>query len=104
MHSDDIMNTMTLRDIEDAITQLPRSELAELSAWFEDFEEQLWDEQIESDAKVGRFDLLIERARSDRAAGLSKPLLKSSIDFSDIPDSTPEELKRAVRVGSTAWF
>lgn len=25
--------------------------------------------------------------------------LNSSIDFSDIPDSTPEELKRAVRVG-----
>lgn len=26
-------------------------------------------------------------------------ILNSDIDFSDIPDSTPEELKRAVRVG-----
>ena len=26
-------------------------------------------------------------------------ILNSTIDFSDIPDSTPEELKRAVRVG-----
>ena len=29
-------------------------------------------------------------------------ILNSSIDFSDIPDSTPEELKRAVRVGRPA--
>ena len=29
-------------------------------------------------------------------------ILNSDIDFSDIPDSTPEELKRAVRVGRPA--
>ncbi len=55
MQSDDIKSTMTVKDIEDAISQLPRSELAELSAWFDDFEEQLWDEQIESDAIAGQF-------------------------------------------------
>ncbi len=29
-------------------------------------------------------------------------ILNSSIDFSDIPESTPEELKQAVRVGRPA--
>ena len=29
----------------------------------------------------------------------AEDILNSSIDFSDIPDSTQEELKRAVRVG-----
>ncbi len=29
-------------------------------------------------------------------------ILNSDIDFSDIPDSSPEELKRAVRVGRPA--
>jgi predicted DNA binding CopG/RHH family protein len=32
----------------------------------------------------------------------AKHILNSDIDFSDIPDSTPEELKRAVRVGRPA--
>jgi hypothetical protein len=65
---------MTVKDIEHAITQLPRTEVAELSAWFEDFESQLWDEQIETDAKNGRFDELINQAKSDYVAGRSKPL------------------------------
>jgi len=46
------MSTMTVKDIEQAITQLPNSEVVELSAWFEEFESQLWDEQIADDAKA----------------------------------------------------
>lgn len=70
----DNMNGMTVKDIEHAITQLPRTEVVELSAWFEEFESQLWDEQIESDAKTGRFDSLIDQAKAEYAAGRSKPL------------------------------
>ena len=65
---------MTVKDIEDAITQLPASDVVELSAWFEKFESELWEEQIEADAKIGRFDSLIDQAKAEYAAGRSKPL------------------------------
>ena len=38
-------------------------------------------------------------ARGRRAAGNAKPMPDSLIDFSDIPQSTEAELKRARRVG-----
>ncbi len=38
-------------------------------------------------------------ARGRRAARSAKPIPDSRIDFSDIPESTDEELKRARRVG-----
>src|SRR6266568_116236 len=38
-------------------------------------------------------------ARAKRAARSAKPMPVSRIDFSDIPESTDEELKRARRVG-----
>lgn len=38
-------------------------------------------------------------ARGGRAARSAKPIPDSRIDFSDIPESTEEELRRAVRVG-----
>lgn len=38
-------------------------------------------------------------ARGRRAGGNVKPIPDSQIDFSDIPESTPEELRRVRRVG-----
>ena len=38
-------------------------------------------------------------ARDGRAARNAKPMLNRQIDFSDIPESTDEELRRARRVG-----
>jgi predicted DNA binding CopG/RHH family protein len=37
--------------------------------------------------------------RGRRAGGSAKPIPDSQIDFSDIPESTEEELQRARRVG-----
>lgn len=65
---------MSVKDIEQAITQLPPSEVAELSQWFEEFQAQVWDRQIEQDAKAGRFAALIEQAKAEAAAGRCKPL------------------------------
>ena len=65
---------MSVKDIEKAITQLPPHELAELSQWFEEFQNQQWDEQIERDANAGRFDTLIEQAKAQFAAGRCRPL------------------------------
>lgn len=68
------MEGMSVKEIENAITQLPPSEVAELSQWFEEFQAQVWDEQIERDSKAGRFDNLIEQAKAEYAAGRCKPL------------------------------
>ena len=65
---------MSIKDIEEAIVLLPRQEIAELSQWFEEFQNQVWDEQIERDSSAGRFDKLIEAAKAHAAAGRSKPL------------------------------
>jgi len=65
---------MTVKDIEKAISQLPPSEVFELATWLKEFEEQLWDQQIEADAASGRFDSLIESAKSEYSEGRTKSL------------------------------
>lgn len=65
---------MSVKDIEKAITQLPRSEVAELSQWFEEFQAQVWDEQIARDSKAGRFDNLIKQAKVEYGADRYRPL------------------------------
>jgi len=68
------MNIMTVKDIEQAITELPRAERAELAKWFEEYESRMWDEEIEEDVRSGRFDSLITEAKADHDAGRSRPL------------------------------
>ncbi|MDQ2730823.1 MAG: hypothetical protein M3Y56_04115 [Armatimonadota bacterium] len=65
---------MNVQEIEQAITQLPSSQVAELSVWLEEFQAQAWDKQIEEDARAGRFNKLIEQAKVEYAAGRCKPL------------------------------
>jgi hypothetical protein len=65
---------MSVKDIEQAIAQLPPAEIVELSEWFEEFQHQLWDKQIEQDAKAGKLAKLMEQAKADYAAGQCKPL------------------------------
>jgi hypothetical protein len=65
---------MTVKDIEKAVSQLPHSEVRKFAAWFEEFQAQLWDEEIERDAKAGRFDSLIDQAKAEHEAGHSQPL------------------------------
>jgi hypothetical protein len=52
---------MSAQDIKLAITQLSSTELAELAAWFEEFQAETWDKQIEKDVEAGRFDQLIQQ-------------------------------------------
>ncbi len=46
---DDKIGDMSIQDIEQAITQLPPSELTELVSWLHDYHHQIWDQQIEDD-------------------------------------------------------
>jgi len=65
---------MTIAELEKAVTQLSEQELARFRAWFDEYYAQVWDKQIEADAKSGRLDKLIAEANEEYDAGLSKPL------------------------------
>jgi hypothetical protein len=65
---------MDIKEIESAIAQLPPSELAKLAKWFEEFQAQAWDVQLERDVKAGRLDALIQEAEQEFERGLCEPL------------------------------
>ena len=65
---------MIITELEQAVTQLSDQELARFRAWFDEYYVQLWDKQIEEDAKSGRLDKLIAEVNEEYNAGLSKPL------------------------------
>ncbi len=52
----------TVEEIKEAITQLPPQALQEFRAWYEQFDAQVWDEQIEADVEAGRLDQLAAEA------------------------------------------
>jgi len=64
----------TVKDIEKAITQLPQEQLRQFRAWYEKFDSNAWDRQIEEDAVGGKLDALAEAAIADHKAGKSKEL------------------------------
>jgi hypothetical protein len=65
---------MSVEELEKAVAQLPRDELARFRAWFETFDADKWDEQIEADVKAGKWDKFADEALAEHRAGLSKKL------------------------------
>jgi hypothetical protein len=65
---------MDIKEIETAITQLPPSQVAALAKWFEEFQAQVWDQQLERDMKTGKLDALLEEAERDFANGRCESL------------------------------
>ena len=65
---------MSVQEIEKAITQLPTLEISRLAAWFEEYQADLWDRQIEVDALAGRLDTLGAEADREFEAGRCQPL------------------------------
>lgn len=59
----------TVEDIEEAITQLPEEQLREFRSWYEKYDSQAWDKQIERDSAEGKLDVLAEAAIADHEAG-----------------------------------
>lgn len=64
----------SLPEIEAAIMQLSEGEIRDLSNWLQEYLNDAWDKQIEADAKSGRLDQLIQRAKADIEANQVKPL------------------------------
>jgi hypothetical protein len=59
----------TVKEIEDAIRQLPAEDLAALRAWFAEFDAEIWDRQFEQDVAAGRLDALADEALRDLREG-----------------------------------
>lgn len=66
--------TTTVKALESAIASLSPAELAELAAWFEEFQANGWDQQIERDLRAGRLDTLLKQAEEEFNAGRCRPL------------------------------
>ncbi len=70
--------TRTVEKIAAEVSSLPEAELDELLAWLAEFESQRmdsWDQTIAADSKPGgKLQGLLDRARTDIAAGRTKPL------------------------------
>lgn len=65
---------MSVQEIEIAITQLNGEELNQLDSWLAEYKSEQWDKQIEADAKAGKLDFLIARAKEQNRQGLTRPL------------------------------
>lgn len=65
---------MTIAELEQAVTQLTKEEFVRFREWFEEYEAQQWDEQIERDAKAGKLDKIAEQALNDYRAGKAREL------------------------------
>jgi len=64
----------TIENIEKEIAQLPQDQLRKFRVWYEQFDSDVWDKQIEADAASGKLDNLAETAIADHKAGESKKL------------------------------
>ena len=65
---------MKLEQLKHEVEELTPEEFKEFSDWFEHRMADLWDEQIEKDAKAGKLDFLVRETDADFDAGLCKPL------------------------------
>ena len=63
----------TVHEIESAITKLKPEEVHVAADWLQDYRDDLWDKQIEADAKAGRLDGLISKANAEYRASQATP-------------------------------
>ena len=63
----------TVAEIESAIEKLDPKEIRRVGDWLDELRERLFDNQIDADAKAGRLDKMIAKAKSDYRAGKARP-------------------------------
>ena len=63
-----------IEEIESRIKELDADELGVLRRWFLEFDVDVWDRQIEADARLGKLDSLADNARKDHEHGRSTVL------------------------------
>ena len=63
-----------VQEITEQLRHLSGSELRELRAWLDEYEDQAWDEKFEAEVAGGKWDSLAEKALRDHRDGRSTPL------------------------------
>ena len=63
----------TVQEIETAIQKLEPQQIKAVADWLQEYREEMWDRQIEADAKAGRLDKFIAKAKADYRAGKATP-------------------------------
>ena len=63
-----------VEELQTRIRKLSTEDFSKLRGWFIQFEDELWDKQISTDFKTGKFNKLIEKARSEFAEGKVREL------------------------------
>lgn len=63
-----------VEEVERAVRDLSPQDLRQFREWFQRFEDELWDRQIERDAAGGRLDALGEEALTELREGRTRPL------------------------------
>ena len=63
----------TVAEIESAIKKLKPREIWKVGDLVDELRERLFDEQVEADAKAGRLDKMIAKAKADYHAGKAMP-------------------------------
>jgi len=64
----------SVEDIEQEVARLSPEQLAQFRAWFEEFDADAWDREIEADATTGKLDSLADDALAEHNSGRSRPL------------------------------
>jgi hypothetical protein len=64
----------SVKEIESAVAQLSREELARFRTGFAGFDAEAWDRQFEADAAAGRLDALGDEALRDLDEGRCRDL------------------------------
>ena len=63
-----------VEEIEAAVKGLKDEDLARFRRWFAEFDAELWDRKIESDARAGRLDRFAEEALEEHRQGRTTPI------------------------------
>lgn len=63
-----------IEELERDIKQLSPEQLRQFRAWYEEFDSDAWDRQIEQDSKNGKLDDLAKQALQEHRAGKTKKL------------------------------
>ena len=63
----------TVQEIETAISKLQPRDIHAVADWLQSFRDELWDRQIATDAKAGKLDPLIRKAKAAYRAGKATP-------------------------------
>jgi hypothetical protein len=66
--------SMSVEDLETAVSRLSAVEFARFRDWFDEFAADQWDREIEADIVAGRFDAAGKKADEDFEAGRCTPL------------------------------